>query len=70
MAQDMAPPVRLHTKLAFGVGSAAETIALYAVSSYALLYYNQVLGVKAAWVGLAISASLILDAAIEPIVGA
>ena len=36
------------TKLAFGVGSAAELIALYSVSSYALLFYNQVLGVKAA----------------------
>ncbi len=72
MAQETAPiaPLPLHTKLAFGIGSAAETIALYAVSSYALLYYNQVLGVKAAWVGLAISASLVLDAVIEPIVGA
>jgi len=60
-------PVR--TKLAFGIGSAAEIIALYSVSSYALLFYNQVLGVKAAWIGLAISISFVLDAALEPIVG-
>lgn len=59
----------LRTKLAFGVGSAAEIIALFSVSSYALLFYNQVLGVSAAWVGLAISASFVLDALIEPIVG-
>jgi len=59
----------LKTKLAFGVGSAAETIALFAISSYALLFYNQVLGVKAIWVGAAISASLMLDGLIEPIVG-
>lgn len=59
----------LRTKLAFGIGSAAEAIALYAVSSYALLYYNQVLGVKAQWIGLAIAASLVLDAMIEPLVG-
>jgi len=59
----------LKTKLAFGVGSAAETIALYAVSSYALLFYNQVLGVSAAWVGLAISVSLVFDGLTEPIVG-
>jgi glycoside/pentoside/hexuronide:cation symporter, GPH family len=60
-------PVR--TKLAFGVGSAAEIIALFSVSSYALLFYNQVLGVSAAWIGLAISISFVLDAVIEPIVG-
>jgi Na+/melibiose symporter-like transporter len=60
-------PVR--TKLAFGVGSAAEIIALYSISSYALLFYNQVLGVSAAWIGLAISASFVLDAVVEPIVG-
>jgi Na+/melibiose symporter-like transporter len=59
----------LKTKLAFGVGSAAETIALYSVSSYALLFYNQVLGVKAAWIGLAISISFVLDAVLEPVVG-
>ena len=60
-------PVR--TKLAFGIGSAAEVIALFSVSSYALLFYNQVLGVSAAWVGVAISASFVLDALVEPIVG-
>ncbi|HEX7947096.1 MAG TPA: MFS transporter [Phenylobacterium sp.] len=59
----------LKTKLAFGVGSAAELIALYSVSSYALLFYNQVLGVKAAWIGLAISISFVLDAVLEPVVG-
>lgn len=57
------------TKLAFGVGSAAEIIALYSVSSFALLFYNQVLGVQAHWVGLAISVSLVLDGLTEPLVG-
>lgn len=60
----------LKTKLAFGVGSAAEVIALYAVSSFALLYYNQVLGVPAHWIGIAISLSLVLDGLTEPVVGA
>lgn len=60
-------PVR--TKLAFGIGSAAESIALYSVSSFALLFYNQVLGVPAHLAGLAISASLVLDALSDPIVG-
>jgi GPH family glycoside/pentoside/hexuronide:cation symporter len=59
----------LKTKLAFGVGSSAETIAIYAVSSYALLFYNQVLGVNAAWIGVAISMSLVLDGLTDPVVG-
>lgn len=60
----------LKTKLAFGIGSSAEVIALYAVSSFALLYYNQVLGVPAHWIGIAISLSLVLDGLTEPVVGA
>jgi len=60
----------LKTKFAFGIGSAAEVIALYAVSSFALLYYNQVLGVPAHWIGIAISLSLVLDGLTEPVVGA
>jgi len=59
----------LRTKLAFGVGSAAEIIALYSVSSFALLFYNQVLGVQAHWIGVAISASLVLDGLTEPLIG-
>jgi glycoside/pentoside/hexuronide:cation symporter, GPH family len=60
-------PIR--TKLAFGIGSAAETIALLSVSSFAILFYNQVLGVPAHLAGLAVSASLIFDAMSDPIVG-
>jgi len=60
----------LRTKLAFGVGSAAEMIALYTVTTYAMLFYNQVLGVNPVWVGLALSVSLVFDAITEPLVGA
>lgn len=59
----------LKTKLGFGLGGAAETVTLYSVSSFALLFYSQVLGVPAHMVGLALSASLILDAFSDPIVG-
>ena len=66
-----APDARLpvSAKLAFGIGGAAETVALYSVASFALLFYNQVLGVPAHWAGLAISASLILDGVSDPLVG-
>lgn len=69
-ASPAADRLTLKTKLAFGIGSAAEIIALYAVSSFALLYYNQVLGVPAHWIGIAISVSLVLDGLTEPVVGA
>ncbi|MBU1379134.1 MAG: MFS transporter [Alphaproteobacteria bacterium] len=59
----------LKTKVAFGVGSSAEIIALYAVSSFALVFYNQVLGVPPHWVGIAISVSLIFDGLTEPLIG-
>lgn len=66
---DVRAPLPLRTKLAFGVGSAAEAIALGAVTAFALLYYNQVLGLPAHWAGLAIAGGLILDGLADPIVG-
>lgn len=62
-------PLPMSTKLAFGLGGAAETIALYSVATFALLFYNQVLGVPAHLAGLAISASLLLDGLSDPLIG-
>ncbi len=61
--------LRLDTKFFFGIGSAAEAIALYSVSAFAMFYYNQVLGLPAELAGLAISASLVLDGISDPLVG-
>ena len=61
--------LRLDTKFFFGIGSAAESIALFAVSSYAMLFYNQVLGLNAGLAGLAVAASLCLDGFADPVVG-
>lgn len=71
MSNAPAPADRLplRTKLGFGLGGAAETVTLYSVSSFALLFYSQVLGVPAHLVGLALSVSLILDAVSDPFVG-
>lgn len=63
------PPLRLRTKLAFGIGSAAETIALFSLSSYALLFYNQVVGLPGWLAGLAISISFVFDGFADPIIG-
>jgi Na+/melibiose symporter-like transporter len=61
--------VPLKTKLAFGIGASAETIALYGLATWAMVFYNQVRGVPAWMVGLALSIGLILDGLIEPMVG-
>ncbi len=61
--------LNFRTKLSFGVGSGAESIALFSVGSYAMLFYNQVLGLEAHLAGLAISASLFLDGISDPLVG-
>ena len=61
--------VPLHTKIFFGLGSAAETIGLAVIGGFAQFYYNQILGMSATLAGLAISAGLILDAFSDPIMG-
>ena len=63
------PQLRLGTKFAFGIGAAAETIALFSLGSYALLFYNQVLGLPAWMAGMAISISLLVDGFADPIIG-
>ncbi len=62
-------PLTLKTKLSFGIGSAAEAIALHTITAYAVLFYNQVLGLPALLAGLAVSVSLVLDGVIEPMAG-
>lgn len=61
--------LRLDTKFFFGIGTAAEQIALYSVSTFAMFYYNQVLGLPSELAGMAISASLFLDGISDPLVG-
>ena len=47
----------------------AEAIVFSTTGQFALFYYNQILGVRADLVGLAIAAGLILNALFEPFVG-
>lgn len=56
-------------KTAFGLGSVAEGIAFTTNNTFLLLYYNQVLGLSPALVGLSLSAGLIVNAVFDPLVG-
>lgn len=57
------------TKIAFGLGSTAEAIALASVAGYAMFYYNQVLGVPATLSGLALTLSVFFDGFVDPFIG-
>ena len=61
--------VPLVTKLFYGVGSLAYGIKDNGFSTLLLLFYNQVIGLPAGLVGLAIFAALVLDAFIDPVIG-
>jgi glycoside/pentoside/hexuronide:cation symporter, GPH family len=65
-----APPrLSLPVKLIYGFGSIAYGLKNQLISSLLLLYYNQLIGVPAHIVSLALSAALILDALWDPFLG-
>ena len=57
------------TKLFYGFGSIAYGIKDNGFSTLLLLFYNQVVGLPADIVGLALMIALILDAFVDPVVG-
>jgi GPH family glycoside/pentoside/hexuronide:cation symporter len=61
--------VGLSTKLYYGFGSVAYGIKDNGFAFLLLLFYNQVLGLPAAWVGMGIMLALVVDAITDPLVG-
>lgn len=57
------------TKLLYGCGAIAFGIKDNGFSFFLLLYYDQVLGLPHAWVGLGIMAALVIDACVDPLIG-
>ncbi len=64
-----APPLGRPLKLAYGVGSMAEAVVISSGTQFLLLFYNQVRGLPAQWVGLAIASGLFVNAFVDPLVG-
>lgn len=54
---------------AFGLGALSSGLVTQAISALALLFYNQVVGLSPAQVGLALMLSLICDAVCDPAIG-
>ncbi|TPG40346.1 sodium:melibiose symporter [Sphingomonas koreensis] len=73
MSAPLAPPPRrvsAPTTLAYASGAIAYGIKDTGFGTFLLLFYNQVLGLSPGTVGLIIMAALVLDALIDPAVGA
>jgi Na+/melibiose symporter-like transporter len=64
-----APPLRIGTKAAFGLGQIGEGVQAAVFLFFLLFYYNQVLGVPGTLCGLALALSLVFDAVTDPLVG-
>ena len=68
-AAGAAPAVTLTTKLFYGLGWVAFGIKDNGFQTFILLFYSQLVGLPANWVGGAIFAALVVDAFMDPIVG-
>src|SRR5258708_39771241 len=62
-------PLTLFSNILYGVGSTAFGVNVVILSSALMLYYNQGMGLPAAWVGAAIMVTLIFDAICDPLIG-
>jgi Na+/melibiose symporter-like transporter len=65
----LSPRVDFKTKVLYGLGAVAFGVKDNGFSFFLLLYYNQVLGLPNAWVGLGIMAALMIDAIVDPVIG-
>ena len=63
------PPLTLSANVLYGTGSIAFGVHQATLSSALMLFFNQVIGLPAAWVGLAIMVTLIFDAICDPMIG-
>ena len=64
------PPLGIAAKLTYGLGSVAYGVSVAVLASSVLqLYFNQVIGLPAVWVGFAIMVSLLADLVLDPLIG-
>ena len=62
-------PLDMRTKLFYGLGSVSFGVKDNGFSYLLLLFYNQVVGLPATTVGLALMIALMIDACIDPLIG-
>jgi glycoside/pentoside/hexuronide:cation symporter, GPH family len=62
-------PLPLAAKLLYGVGEMPITVLMFLSGFFLLFFYKSVMGVPPALAGLGLSASLVLDAVLDPYIG-
>ena len=62
--------IGFRAKLYQGIGSIPSTISGFVFSTFLLLYYNQILGIDARYVSIALGIAVFFDAATDPMVAA
>jgi len=63
------PPLGFKTRLAYAVGAVANATKVRGLSTFLLIFYNQVIGLPAETVGGILMAALIFDAFVDPTIG-
>ena len=63
------PPLTFATNVLYGVGSVAFGVHQTTLTAALMLFFNQVVGLPAAWVGGAMAVTLIFDAICDPLIG-
>ena len=63
------PPLGLPTKLLYAVGSVANAVKLRSLSTFLMLFYNQVVGLPPQTVTFILMIALVFDAIVDPLVG-
>jgi Na+/melibiose symporter-like transporter len=66
---DERPKVGVPTMFLFGTGFIANSVMSRGLATFLMVFYNQVMGLPAAWVGLGTGLALLVDAIVDPAVG-
>jgi GPH family glycoside/pentoside/hexuronide:cation symporter len=67
--QDRRPKLGVPTMVLFGTGFIANSVMSRGLATFLMVYYNQVMRLPAAWVGLGTGLALLVDAMVDPGVG-
>ena len=62
-------PLPLSAKLLYGVGEMPITVLMVISGLFMLFFYNSVMGLPSALVGVGLSFSLVVDAVLDPFIG-
>lgn len=63
------PQLTLSTNVLYGFGSVAFGVHQVALTSILTLFFNQVVGLPAAWVGMEMMVTMVFDAICDPLIG-